>query len=709
MTSLRVIHESWGEGRILPSTELFDDEGNVYVDIMFDHGIEHEVLVDEGLADVIRGGAKLAGRAVAAPGRAVRAVKGAVDRATTATKSAVNRATTATKQFGQSVGSAYQSGKTAHMKSSAPAPASTRDVVGGKQASVSYGGLVGKSAGSLVPSAPAAKAPRKKASAATAAPAPKTKIPAGGLVSSDKSSNRVSVMTKRGSPSTATEPEVAGPGVVRSGTKKAPSALSQVLNPPKKAASRSGASSAPAATPTAKPTSSVTFSAPKRRGAPISASYEYDDEDNYIEEGYVYSGESLYEAAAQVKVGPTKTAKGSASGMNTRQTTRKKGGRGLEQDDLQKAPRKGAGRPTVEDEDTARRSPIHQISGIADRNVNVPDNYMDKDGKKHTVTQKRAREIMHHYRHGLKNGEERSALMRAVDADPHHKLRASYVNKEEVEQPRMSAYSADSRSFALEHSIRNIISEGRNLRKEAMLSKYGLLEKAESLTKGKRLISTHTADGGMTFKVYKDPDYDFQVHHYKDGKHMGEGPVSYHDDKEDATDTAKYLVRQHNKKNEEVEHLGERVNIARIVSRHAGPGGHSAEVHYSPEEDHYEVHHKLNGRVDRSKTTTHDDKSSAQRSATQAMNSIKEDYELTEAKKKKKAGHDVLDSAEAHRSDYDYHMDAHHEAMEDGDFYGANHHADEAERAAERYHEASRGKHIIDPNYTGHHPYIRDR
>ena len=91
------------------------------------------------------------------------------------------------------------------------------------------------------------------------------------------------------------------------------------------------------------------------------------------------------------------------------------------------------------------------------------------------------------------------------------------------------------------------------------------------------------------------------------------------------------------------------------------------------------------------------------------MNSIKEDYELTEAKKKKKAGHDVLDSAEAHRSDYDYHMDAHHEAMEDGDFYGANHHADEAERAAERYHEASRGKHIIDPNYTGHHPYIRDR
>jgi hypothetical protein len=66
----------------------------------------------------------------------------------------------------------------------------------------------------------------------------------------------------------------------------------------------------------------------------------------------------------------------------------------------------------------------------------------------------------------------------------------------------------------------------------------------ESLTAGKRLISKH-GEGSHTVKVYKDTEYnEYQVHHYKDGKHMGEGPISYHDDKEDAEDTAKMSLRK---------------------------------------------------------------------------------------------------------------------------------------------------------------------
>lgn len=66
----------------------------------------------------------------------------------------------------------------------------------------------------------------------------------------------------------------------------------------------------------------------------------------------------------------------------------------------------------------------------------------------------------------------------------------------------------------------------------------------ESLTAGKRLISKH-GEGSHTARVYKDTEYnEYQVHHYKDGKHMGEGPISYHNDKEDAENTAKMHLKK---------------------------------------------------------------------------------------------------------------------------------------------------------------------
>lgn len=66
----------------------------------------------------------------------------------------------------------------------------------------------------------------------------------------------------------------------------------------------------------------------------------------------------------------------------------------------------------------------------------------------------------------------------------------------------------------------------------------------ESLTAGKRLISKH-GDGVHTAKVYHDKDYnEYQAHFYKHGKHMGEGPVYYTDDKKEAQDNAENGCKQ---------------------------------------------------------------------------------------------------------------------------------------------------------------------
>jgi hypothetical protein len=80
----------------------------------------------------------------------------------------------------------------------------------------------------------------------------------------------------------------------------------------------------------------------------------------------------------------------------------------------------------------------------------------------------------------------------------------------------------------------------------ANLFKGGVVE--EGLTTGKRLISRH-GSGEHESRVYKDPEYnEYQVHFYKGGKHMGEGPVSYHDDKSDAQGTAETEIQRMNSK-----------------------------------------------------------------------------------------------------------------------------------------------------------------
>ena len=61
---------------------------------------------------------------------------------------------------------------------------------------------------------------------------------------------------------------------------------------------------------------------------------------------------------------------------------------------------------------------------------------------------------------------------------------------------------------------------------------------------GTRKIASFEGDHGHTAEVRYHPDWnEYQVHHYKDGKHLGEKNVSYHgDDKQDAIDTAKHEV-----------------------------------------------------------------------------------------------------------------------------------------------------------------------
>jgi hypothetical protein len=70
-----------------------------------------------------------------------------------------------------------------------------------------------------------------------------------------------------------------------------------------------------------------------------------------------------------------------------------------------------------------------------------------------------------------------------------------------------------------------------------------LVEREESPTKGTRKVASY-GNHEHTAEVRYNPEYqEYQVHHYKNGKHQGEGPVSYHyDDKADAHSTAKHSV-----------------------------------------------------------------------------------------------------------------------------------------------------------------------
>ena len=65
---------------------------------------------------------------------------------------------------------------------------------------------------------------------------------------------------------------------------------------------------------------------------------------------------------------------------------------------------------------------------------------------------------------------------------------------------------------------------------------------------GTEIVSEHEGEGGHVAQVrYSNVRKDYQVHHYTNGYNLGEHPISFHDTKKDAVDTAKYTttVRNH--------------------------------------------------------------------------------------------------------------------------------------------------------------------
>ena len=97
------------------------------------------------------------------------------------------------------------------------------------------------------------------------------------------------------------------------------------------------------------------------------------------------------------------------------------------------------------------------------------------------------------------------------------------------------------------------------------------VELDESLITGTKKISTHEA-GQHKAEVRHSSEYnEFQVHYYKDGKHRGEGPVSYHEnDRADATASAKREIERLGKtQKEEVEQIDElsKRTLARYAKR----------------------------------------------------------------------------------------------------------------------------------------------
>jgi imidazolonepropionase-like amidohydrolase len=75
--------------------------------------------------------------------------------------------------------------------------------------------------------------------------------------------------------------------------------------------------------------------------------------------------------------------------------------------------------------------------------------------------------------------------------------------------------------------------------------KPSMSEGKESFITGTRLISKHEGLNGHEAHIRYNPEYEeYQVHHYVNGVHAGEGPVSYHgsgkDGKEEANSQAKY-------------------------------------------------------------------------------------------------------------------------------------------------------------------------
>jgi hypothetical protein len=100
-------------------------------------------------------------------------------------------------------------------------------------------------------------------------------------------------------------------------------------------------------------------------------------------------------------------------------------------------------------------------------------------------------------------------------------------------------------------------------------------EEFEQIEEALRNVSVHGKGEGPVHAVVKrDAEWnEYQVHFYKNGKHMGEGPVSHHDDKKDAQDTAEHEVKRMNKSVNE----GVMDTVKRVVKKVVDTVGHGSD------------------------------------------------------------------------------------------------------------------------------------
>lgn len=144
----------------------------------------------------------------------------------------------------------------------------------------------------------------------------------------------------------------------------------------------------------------------------------------------------------------------------------------------------------------------------------------------------------------LKKGDPASKWIKDFISSDNPKFKDK-TRKERMQMALGAYYAAQRNEERREMELRAISEMISRVRARLFSEQAGEIYE-ESLTAGKRLISKH-GSGEHTAKVYKDTEYDeYQVHFYKNGKHMGEGPVSYHDDKDDAQATATHALKKMN-------------------------------------------------------------------------------------------------------------------------------------------------------------------
>jgi hypothetical protein len=148
----------------------------------------------------------------------------------------------------------------------------------------------------------------------------------------------------------------------------------------------------------------------------------------------------------------------------------------------------------------------------------------------------------------LEEGEEKGGGYNAPTA------KGAMTYKKVLGQHTVRKGNVPHRSFPTEIEAMNYIQKNQGEAPKKKTYSYNeeaeIVEaKAESPIKGTRLISKHEGKDGHHAEVRHNSEYnEFQVHHYENGKHMGEGPVSYHDTKADAKEAAEYEVKNYRPK-----------------------------------------------------------------------------------------------------------------------------------------------------------------